>query len=123
MTHCAPDEIRRQVTAVRAGLTGAGEPDFAAQIQALEAAAAQLQALARRWAEAPPGETERAELRAEISALETELRRLARLVEAGDEFWRGWARLLGLDTGYTPAGIAAPLLAPGAAARRLTVKG
>jgi hypothetical protein len=123
MTHSATHEIRGRLAGVRAALTGGAQPDFAAQMGVLAAAAAQLQDLARGWQQAPPAGPERAAVRAELEALEAELGRLKHLVDAGEEFWRGWARMLGLDTGYTAAGVEAPLLTPAAAPPRLRVKG
>jgi hypothetical protein len=58
---------------------------------------------------------------AEIAALRAELQQLQHLVRHGEEFWRGWARVLGLDTGYTPGG--GPGAMEGTMASRLSVKG
>lgn len=66
-------------------------------------------------------------LRRQLETLDQELRRAARLGANAAAFWQGWARLLGLDTGYTPAGVTAPAeldaAGPAPAARRVSVRG
>jgi hypothetical protein len=57
--------------------------------------------------------------RDELEALRAELNRTARLIEHGDNLWRGWARILGAAAGYTSAGEPAALAASG----QLSVRG
>lgn len=87
----------------------APEPEaIALCLTCLREAAARLQSLACELAAHPPDETTRAALGGELRELQRELKRTARLIRSGSDFWAGWARLLGLDTGYTPAGLPAP---------------
>ena len=39
----------------------------------------------------------------ELDAVRLEVARVAMLAKGGEEFWRGWGRLAGLEPGYTPA--------------------
>ncbi len=40
----------------------------------------------------------------ELDAVRSEVARVARLAKGGEEFWRAWGRLAGLEPGYTTAG-------------------
>jgi hypothetical protein len=75
-------------------MTGTG--DLAAQIQAFDAAVGRMASFQQDWRTASPEE---------FAALRGEMRALEHLVHHGDEFLRGWARMLGLDTGYTATGL------------------
>lgn len=57
--------------------------------------------------------------RAEMDALRLELAGIAKLAHNGEEFWRGWGRLLGLEPGYTAGGA----LGEAASASRIVVQG
>jgi hypothetical protein len=54
------------------------------------------------------------EIACAVKALKSDLRGVAKLIEHGAGFYRGWARFLGAAAaGYTPSGEAAPLVARG----------
>lgn len=57
--------------------------------------------------------------REELEGLRLELARAAKLAGNGEEFWRGWGRLLGLDPGYGADGA----LASARATSRIAVEG
>lgn len=103
MTRSDIRKIRNDVSGMRAALTSPDPGEIAAQMVGLEAAVRQLGEWERSGA--PESPEERALLRAELEALSAELKRTERLIQNGDEFWRGWARLIGMDTGYTPSGL------------------
>ncbi len=103
MTHSDIRKIRDDVSGVCAALTTPDPGEIAAQMVGLDAAVRQLSEWERSGVQ--DGEEERGLLRAELEALQSELRRTEHLIRNGDEFWRGWARLLGMDTGYTPSGL------------------
>ena len=106
MTRSDIRKIRDDVSGMRAALTAPDPEEIAAQMVGLEAAVRQLSEWERTGADADGCDAEsRALLRAEFEALRLDLKRTERLVRNGDEFWRGWARLLGMDTGYTPGGM------------------
>jgi hypothetical protein len=96
------------VTALHSALL-APEPEAVAPcLSGVQAAVAGLQALERQLAAHPPDEAARAALLRDLHELQRVLDRTARLIRSGSDFWAGWARLLGLDTGYTPAGLPGP---------------
>lgn len=88
---------------MRTALTAPDPGEIAAQMVGLDAAVRQLSDW--RGSDAPENREEQALLRAELEALSAELKRTERLIQNGDEFWRDWARLIGMDTGYTPSGL------------------
>jgi hypothetical protein len=103
MTHSDIRKIRDDVSGVCAALTAPDPGEIAAQMVGLEAAVRQLSEWERCGVQ--DAQEENALLRAELEALQQDLQRTERLIRSGDEFWRGWARLLGMDTGYTPSGM------------------
>jgi hypothetical protein len=103
MTRSDIRKIREDMSGVRVALTAPDPGEIAAQMVGLESAVRQMSEWAGKGGPADP--EERALLRAELEALQGELRGTERLIENGEEFWRGWARLLGMDTGYTPSGL------------------
>ena len=108
MTRSDIRRIRDDVSGVCAALTAPDPGEIAAQMVGLEAAVRQLSDWERggvQGGEVHIGEEERALLRTELEALRLDLKRTEHLIRNGDEFWRGWARLLGMDTGYTPSGM------------------
>jgi hypothetical protein len=106
-------EIRGQAGEVRLALLNPAEAgDFAAELLKLSAAIDQLQEVKFQVEVARPGSEERVALETDLRALREDLARLARLSGHGEAFWRGWARMMGLDTsGYTQAGLPASLSA------------
>lgn len=107
------------VAALREALA-APEPEAVGNcLGGLRAAIVELQALERHLAAHPPDEATRAALLLDLHELRRELNVADRLVRNGSDFWAGWVRLLGLDTGYTPAGLLAPPEAPAAGAARV----
>ena len=123
MTRSDIRKIREDVSGMRTALTAPDPGEIAAQMVGLEAALRQL----RDWrgSDAPENPEDRALLRAELEALSSELKRTERLIQSGDEFWRGWARLIGMDTGYTPSGLPGLIEAttPARGAVRVNVEG
>ena len=60
-----------------------------------------------------------AELAAELKQLRNDLKIVARMIEHGAAFYRGWASLLGAAAaGYTPAGSAAEIQVTGTVSMR-----
>jgi hypothetical protein len=116
-------EAREQACDVRLALLNpAAEGDFAAEILKLNLAIDRLREVKLQIGQARPGSEERAVLEQDLRALRNDLDRLGRLAGHGEAFWRGWARVLGLDTsGYTPAGLPVSLSAEQAA--RTVAKG
>jgi hypothetical protein len=100
-------EVRAEADEVRAALLNPAEAgDFAAELLRLNAAIDRLRQVKVQMEGAPPVADERAELERDLLALKEELARLANLAGHGEAFWRGWGRLLGLDTGgYTEMGL------------------
>jgi hypothetical protein len=124
MTRSAVSEVRAQAGEVRAlagevrmGLLNPAEAgDFAAEILKLNAAIDRLREVKEHVAVVRPGSEERIALETDLRALREDLARLAMLSGYGEAFWRGWARIMGLDTsGYTHAGHPASLSAEPAA--------
>lgn len=114
----AVTEVREQVGEVRALaeevrmalLSPAEAGDFAAEILKLNAAIDSVREIKQQVEGARPGSEERVALEAALRALREDLARLARLAGHGEAFWRGWARMMGLDTGgYTVTGEPASL--------------
>ena len=105
MTRSDIRKIRDDVSGMCAALTAPDPGEIAAQLVGLEAALRQMDAWQATCGE--PTEEDRELLRAELEALRQDLKRTELLVRNGEEFWRGWARLLGMDTGYTPSGMPA----------------
>lgn len=101
MTHSSIAEVRETLGKTRAALVES--TDLPGQILALEAAVAQLREVQQFGDLAAEAE--------EIGLLREEVQRVQALVRHGEEFWQGWARLLGMDTGYAPTGCA-PAMAP-----------
>ncbi len=108
-------DLREALISSGLGASGAGEPingaeALLAQIPALEVAKKELEALREQALRAAEGGVENPEqIAAQLIALQTEIARSQHLIQHATEFWLGWAGLLGLDTGYTAAGMAAPL--------------
>jgi len=69
----------------------------------------------------PADLAERTLLKADLENLRLELRCAERLARNGEDFCRGWGRLLGLEPSYTPAGVLASL--PEQASTRIAVTG
>jgi hypothetical protein len=86
--------IREQVARAGAALREPGA-DFTGVLLGLESAVEGMRGLG---ADTPL---------AELEALRVELARVATLAHHGEDFWRSWGRLLGLEPGYTPAGVLA----------------
>jgi hypothetical protein len=84
--------------------------DLTGSILALELAVSQM----RDLEEAAPqmrltiDPAERALLKADLDALRLDLRRVEGLARNGEDFWRGWSRMLGVEPGYTASGVVAP---------------
>jgi hypothetical protein len=104
MTSSNISSIREHVAQAR-GLLLTPEPDFTQVMPQLQAAAEGLQALAKA---APLDSGARARWKSEVAALRGDLRRLAALAQSGEEFMRGWGRVLGTGT-YSPDGALQPL--------------
>lgn len=109
-------------TLIQAGLNSEGAEVLAAHIPGLEAAVREMEQLRSTVAAATDSETGPAQeqeplaaeqhpksLAADLLQLQQELARAGHLAGSGQHFWQGWAGLLGLDTGYTQAGLTAPL--------------
>lgn len=104
----AVSDVREQAGEVRSALLNPVEAgDFAAEILRLNAAIDRLRAFQAELDGKPPVGEERAALHRDLKALKTDLARLATLAGHGEAFWRGWGRLLGLEGGYTQAGLPA----------------
>src|SRR6478736_4084700 len=106
MTRSAVSEVRAQAGEVRLALLNPAEAgDFAAEILKLNAAIDRLREVKEHVEVARPCSEERIALETDLQALREDLARLAMLSGHGEAFWRGWARMMGLDTsGYTHAG-------------------
>jgi hypothetical protein len=105
--------VREEVAGLRRALLEPGTAALAPLAPRLEGAARDLVTLAGGLAAAGPlPRKDRAALTAEAVALQAELEHVARLTSQGAEFWRGWARLLGLETApelsYTARGTESP---------------
>ncbi len=83
--------IREQVAAARVAMLEPGA-DLTGVLQTLQSAAEELR---QAGPETP---------REELEGLRLELAGAAKLARNGEEFWRGWGRLLGLDPGYSSDG-------------------
>ncbi len=107
----AVSEICEEAGEVRLALLSPAEAgDFAAEILRLNAAIDRLREVQTHVEMAPPVEHERAELQRDLRALREDVARLAKIAGHGEAFWRGWARMIGLDSGgYTPLGLPAEL--------------
>jgi hypothetical protein len=92
MTPSSSNSVRGRLERVRRLLLHP-DADLAGVLEELEAAAEELRAL-----DLPP---------AEMEAVRAELARVKALAKNGEEFWRGWGRLVGLEPGYTPGAQAA----------------
>ena len=100
-----------QVASLRLALLSPTPEKIAECVPGLVEAAEQLASIERQLRERPDGDRE---FEGEIKLLKNELRLVARQIEQGAEFYRGWARLLGTAmSGYTPAGEAGPVSAAG----------
>lgn len=121
MTRSEIQHVREEVAGMCDALTSPDPGEIAAQLVGLDQALRQLSA----WQNgAEFNEEDRGVLRAELEALQADLQRTERLVRNGEDFWRGWARLLGMDTGYTPSGMPGVIEATHAgAAARMKVEG
>jgi hypothetical protein len=122
MTHSSTPEaaiagVTEAARGLRAALTARTDSNLTTGILALDAAVGRLSTWEQEWHAAPPtGLDQRAQIHADIEALRRELRALEPVVRHGEEFLRGWARILGLDTGYTangmPGGVETAIAAP-----------
>ena len=121
---------RRRLAAVRAALQSPSPEELGRAIPLLDEAIACLRALEQAGMEqcgmdqsgiAPPGlAPPNADLAQELGALQFELGVVRRLLDGGEEFYRGWSRILALaEGGYMPTGAPTPLMAPGS----VSVKG
>ena len=106
------DSIREQVALLGASLVSSDPEEIARRLPGVHDAIHRLRNLAIDVHDS-------AEIRAEIKALRSELHRVERLIQTGTLFWSGWARLLGLDTGYSQAGFIPSPADPG----RLSLQG
>jgi len=99
---------RGHVVAVRAALQSPSPEELGRCIPLLDEAVACLKAME------PVRDTRQTDLVRELDALRFELGVVRRLIEGGNQFYRGWARILAMAAvGYTPTGDPAPLPAPG----------
>jgi len=96
--------IREQVVLARLALL---KNDIAGGLLRLESAALGMRGLGADTS------------KSEVEALRVDLARVAMLARNGEEFWRSWGRLVGVEPGYTPAGV----LAEAPAASRIAVEG
>lgn len=106
MTPSSISRIRRRIAGAR-GVLLEPDGDLSRVLMELESAAEEIPHLGP---ETPV---------VEIEALRLELARLAQLASNGTDFWRSWARLLGLEPGYTQGGV----LAPEPTVSRIAVRG
>lgn len=98
--------IRERVAAARVAMLEPGA-DLTGVLQTLQSAAEDMRQLGSEAS------------REEFEGLRLELTRAAKLARNGEEFWRGWGRLLGLDPGYGADGALAAVLP----ASRIAVEG
>ena len=117
MTPSSIASVRELVAQSRAALLEPGA-DLTGPILGLELAVYHMRELE---GSVPADSSERALLQTDLENLRLELRRVERLARSGEDFWRGWGRLLGLEPGYTQAGVLAPL--PEQASARIAVTG
>jgi hypothetical protein len=91
-------QARKQVEALRLALLSPAAEDLSQALPALEEAARGLMELERECGEGTKA------IRRELVLLKRDLRIIARLIDQGMAFCRGWAKLLGVGPGYTPGG-------------------
>ena len=106
MTPSSIVSIRAKVAQARTSLLEPGA-NLTSVLLALESAATELRELG---ANTPI---------CDLEALRLDLARVAKLARNGEDFWRGWGRLLGLEPAYTSEG----LLAVEALTSRIVVQG
>ncbi len=117
MTPSSIASIREQVAQSRAALLEPGA-DLTGPILGLELAVHHMRKLE---VSLPADLAERTLLKADLENLRLELRGAEQLARNGEDFCRGWGRLLGLEPAYTQAGVLAPLPEPSSA--RIAVTG
>ncbi|MEP6961844.1 MAG: hypothetical protein ABI995_07195 [Acidobacteriota bacterium] len=108
--------MRMHVERIRKALVTASPAELTAQLashmQGMEQAASLLRLVQAEEGESGTALTggEKDRFRVEMGALRDELAGLKALSHTGEEFWLGWARLWGMDSGYTNGGVPAELL-------------
>lgn len=103
--HSNVKQARAKIEALRLALTSPSPEEMAAALPGLEEAACCLATVEQELREGAPAPFE---IRRELHFLKNDLRIIARLIEHGMAFCRGWAKLLGAGQSYTHAGEAAP---------------
>jgi hypothetical protein len=105
--HLEITSTREQVSRLRAALLSTDPESVAPCLPGLQDAVADLRRLQQHLAAAqpPPNAAQREAVCAAIRQIRSELKQAERLIRSGSDFWLSWAQLMGMDTGYTPAGI------------------
>jgi hypothetical protein len=109
-------EARDRIELLRLALVSPSAADLGAALPGLEQAATSLGEIEKELRAGGPAPYE---VRRELQMLKNDLRIIARLVEHGMAFCRGWAKMLGAGPGYTQAGRTAPIRSEG----RLSLRG
>ncbi len=121
--------VREEVATLRQALLRPDAAPLEQSLPGLEEAVRSLQDVATALAAGEAGMpvADRLRLRDEVARLQADLQGVARLTSRGAEFWRGWARLLGLDAtvdaSYTPRGAAGKVQAGTPQAARISLEG
>jgi hypothetical protein len=98
-------QARDRIEPLRLALVNSTPEEFGAALPGLADAAFCLGAVEQELRE---GAAAPYEVRRELQLLKNELRIVARLIEHGTAFCRGWARILGASPAYTQNGRTAP---------------
>lgn len=94
-------QARDRIEELRVALLNPAPEEICAALPGLEEAVRCLQTVEQ---EVRDGACAPYEVRRELKMLKNDLRISGRLVEQGAEFFRGWAKVIGIGTSYTQAG-------------------
>jgi hypothetical protein len=103
-------QARTRIEVLRLALLSPAPDELGAALPGLEEAAQCLAAVESHMTRDTDQHTHAPyEVRRELRLLKNDLRIVTPLIEHGVAFCRGWAKMLGAEPGYTPAGVSEPL--------------